>query len=179
MRILIVYGTKYGSTTDVSNRLAEKLRDNGADVDVFDIKQSKPQEIHSYDRIVLGSSIFVGAWTKEMQQFISENIEAWKSQPMYYFACCGDMVFGTKDVESCHDMYVIKAAENMGLPEPRASSVLGGFFDFSRYGLLVKAVLQAKGLQRDMKQNGMDVSQPYDFRDWDAVDRLATRISEL
>jgi len=176
LKILVVYGTKYGSTGALADDLAAKLRNRGAEVDVFDIKTGNGLEQSSYDHIVLGSSIFVGSWTKEMQDFIAQNNQELNRTPLSYFVCCGDMIFGRSDIEECHQRYVIDAIHRMGLPEPAYSAVLGGFFDFSRYGLLVKAVLQARGLPRDMRQNGIDVSKPYDFRDWAGVEKLAESI---
>lgn len=41
--------------------------------------------------------------------------------------------------------------------------------DFNKYGFLVKTVLKKVGASKNLKDKGVDLGKPDDFRDWDEI----------
>ena len=67
-KVLIVYGTRYGSTEEVSNKLVDILKEKEIDTSAINSKdlitENQPN-LEDYDGIIIGSGIKVGQWTKE------------------------------------------------------------------------------------------------------------------
>ncbi|MGE5638438.1 MAG: flavodoxin domain-containing protein, partial [Chloroflexota bacterium] len=53
---LIVYGTRWGGTTDVSNKIGDTLRKMGFEVNVVEARRKVPS-ISNYNFIIVGSGI--------------------------------------------------------------------------------------------------------------------------
>ena len=64
MKTLILYATKYGATEACARLLAQNLE---GEVQIINIKQAKDIDLRKYDRVILGSSIYV-VWKRERQR---------------------------------------------------------------------------------------------------------------
>jgi len=63
MKTLVIYGTRYGSTTRSAELVAETLRSQqGVEAEVVDARRVRRQKLASSDSFVLGSSIAMGRW---------------------------------------------------------------------------------------------------------------------
>ena len=56
MNTIIIYSSKYGCTKDCANILKNKLSDN---VTIVDINNNNKIELSKFDKIIIGSSIYV------------------------------------------------------------------------------------------------------------------------
>jgi menaquinone-dependent protoporphyrinogen IX oxidase len=59
---------------------------------------------------------------------------------------------------------------------PLNTALFGGELDFNKYGFLIKAVL--KDDRRHIESGGVDLSKPYDYRDWDAIRAWARSVAD-
>jgi len=166
VKALVAFGTKYGSTAEVAEEIAKVLRSKGADTDVVDLRGKMVKDVSSYDLVVAGSSINVGAWTKESQSFLESNCATMRGKKVALFACCGDVVFQKGPIEESRKKYLEDVAAKYSLNKADMA-LFGGVLDFSKYGFLVKAILN--GAKKDFERKGVDTSKPYDFRDWDQI----------
>ncbi len=66
-------------------------------------------------------------------------------------------------------MYLDDVAKKYGIENPVSVALFGGEIDFDKYGFLVKAVLMKVGASKNLEDKGVDLSKPYDFRDWDGI----------
>jgi menaquinone-dependent protoporphyrinogen oxidase len=73
MKTAIVYTSKHGTTAKVAQMIAERL--TGNQVSIIDLKKDKHPDIHSFDGIILGTSIYASAPSKTMQRFMTEEFE--------------------------------------------------------------------------------------------------------
>jgi menaquinone-dependent protoporphyrinogen oxidase len=85
MKTAIIYTSKHGTTEKVTHLIAERLTGNQASI--IDLKKVKHPDIRSFERIVLGTSIYAGTPSKAMQRFCKENIEALKQKRLALFVC--------------------------------------------------------------------------------------------
>ncbi len=53
MRMLIGYASRFGSTRDIANRIADAIRKDGSDVDVRSVDEIS--DLDHYDAVVVGS----------------------------------------------------------------------------------------------------------------------------
>ncbi|MDU3352327.1 MAG: flavodoxin domain-containing protein, partial [Clostridium sp.] len=61
MNTIIIYSSKYGCTKDCANILKNKLSDNVTIVDINNNNNNNKIELSKFDKIIIGSSIYVGS----------------------------------------------------------------------------------------------------------------------
>ncbi|OEH85068.1 hypothetical protein BHU72_05510 [Desulfuribacillus stibiiarsenatis] len=150
MNTLIVYASKHGSTEKCANIIAENLRKHSQDsVDIINVKSKQGQagcDFALYDRIIIGSSIYVGQTQKEVKEFCRTNLPILLQKQIGLFICC---------------MFDEERAEmqlQTGFPEElvrhaTAKEVLGGEFQFQKMNFLEKiAVKLASKNNGDVKK---------------------------
>lgn len=171
MNVLVAFGTKYGSTAKVADAVASELIARGASVEVVDLRERIPTDLDRYDLVIVGSPVFIGKWTKPAQEFLRKNADALAKKKVALFACCSDILFEDK-VEAARKMYLEDVAGSNGL-EPVAMGLFGGEVDFAKYGMFTRFLLSRVGAKEEMEKKGMDISRPYDFRDWERIRKWA------
>ncbi len=168
MRALVAFGSKYGSTARLAEVIGEELRDKGHEVDVVDLRLHPEPNIEGYDMVVLGSPVFVGKWTKEAKHFLEANGAQLCERKVALFVSCSDVLFPEK-VEAGRKMYLEDVAASVPGLRPESFGMFGGVIDFSRYGALTKALLAGVGTKKQLAGKGIDVTRPYDYRDWEQI----------
>ncbi len=83
-KILVTYATRYGSTQEVAEAIAERLRERGLAIDVAPARQV--QSVDAYRAIVLGAPLYIGAWHKDAVNLLSRHREALATRPVAVFA---------------------------------------------------------------------------------------------
>ncbi|MEX2725335.1 MAG: flavodoxin domain-containing protein [Candidatus Freyarchaeota archaeon] len=75
-KVLIAYGTRYGSTEEISQEMGKTLEKEGLEVQLVDLKKTKSKEwpsLEPFDGVLVGSSIAVGKWMNEPQEFLKKH----------------------------------------------------------------------------------------------------------
>ncbi|QLH75265.1 MAG: flavodoxin domain-containing protein [Methanomassiliicoccales archaeon] len=178
MRVLLAFGTKYGSTEKVAIRMAEVMRSKGSEVVVMDLRQRRKVDLSEYDMVVLGSGIIVGSWTKEAKKFIEDHKKDLVRKKVALFVCCGNMLVDPSKESEYRKLYLEDIASKAGIDGPVPMGLFGGEIDFSKYSFLTKAVLSGVGAKKVWEEKGISLDRPYDFRDWPAIERWASSLVE-
>lgn len=166
MNALIVYGTRWGSTTNIAQRIGETLKTCGYTVDVIDAK-NKTQEIDSYNLVIIGSSISMGKWTKEAKIFLKKNASKMKKKKTALFVSCG-LILRQGGLEKARKDYLQKMADKYNL-NPVSLGAFGGFLDFkTHHGILGDLFVNSS--KKRLKEIGVDTSKSFDFRDWTEIE---------
>ncbi|OLS13616.1 MAG: Protoporphyrinogen oxidase [Promethearchaeota archaeon CR_4] len=172
MKVLIAYGTRYGSTEEIAARIGQILHDAGLTTDVVNLKTTKMKpDVAAYDGWIVGSGIQMGHWTKVAKSFLSKN--KWKftdSTKLAIFLSCGTAKTPEGRDKAKKD-YILPLLTSFGLQNARYDA-FGGFYDFtdsSRVGSFFKKIMK-KALEED----GVDVSAgKIDQRDWGQIESFA------
>ena len=85
MKTATIFTSRHGTTAKVAQTIAERL--TGNPVSIIDLKKEKHPDIHSFDGVILGTSIYAGTPSKTMQQFCKENLETLKQKRLALFVC--------------------------------------------------------------------------------------------
>jgi menaquinone-dependent protoporphyrinogen oxidase len=64
MKTVIIYTSKHGTTAKVAQMIVGRL--TGNQVSIIDLKKEKYPDIHLFEGIILGTSIYVGASSETM-----------------------------------------------------------------------------------------------------------------
>lgn len=83
-----MYASKHGTTQKCAEILAEKLRSSN-DVLLYDAKSGDIPPADSFDTVVLGSSVRMGAVSKNIKSYVRENTKKLNAMPCAVFLCCG------------------------------------------------------------------------------------------
>lgn len=173
-RILVTYGTRYGSTKEIAMRIGRILLEEGHTVDVE--KASRTLQVDSYDLVVLGSGIQAGGWQKDAKNFMQRNSAAFKEIKIALFVSCGDAAEEEKYEES-YKKYLVDPAKKNGLT-PIAYGFFGGTFDFTgKKGFVYNMFMRI--VKADFEKKGIVTEGVYDFRDWDAITEWTRALPKL
>ena len=176
MKALVIYGSRWGGTVNVAERIGQALKDEGYSVDVVDAKKS-PQNVDLYDLVIVGSGIRADKWTKETMGFFEKNAVILRNKRTALFVSC-QMADGGKESQGrAKKLYLEKIAEHYGL-KPTAFGLFGGFLDFSKsHGLFVDVLIRVN--RRSLRKNGLDTRKVRDTRDWVIIAAWAHEVAKM
>jgi menaquinone-dependent protoporphyrinogen oxidase len=82
-KILVAYATKYGSTQEVAENVATRLRAHELEVDLQPARYAGT--LSPYQAVVLGAPLYIGRWHKDAQRFLSQHQQALIRLPVALF----------------------------------------------------------------------------------------------
>ena len=158
MTVLIAYASKHGSTQEIAERIAEKLRQLGKQAETRSVDAVSDPE--SYEALVIGSAVYYGSWLKEATEWVRRNRAILAARPVWLFSS-GPLGTEVKDAEP-QPRELAEVRETIG---PRDQRIFFGALEHSRLSfaerMMVKAVRAPEG----------------DFRDWQAIEAWAASVA--
>ena len=180
-KVLIVYGTRYGSTEEVSNKIVNTLKEKEIDTSAINSKdlitENQPN-LEDYDGIIIGSGIKVGQWTKETKKFIENNLEFFKNSNVVLgvFVSSGLATNPEKIVE-LKKTYIEDVLNQYEITAD-LYDVFGGVLDLSKdsnIGFLGKKMIKMVSKEDPrIKPN-----QRNDLRDWNQIKQFTENYANL
>ncbi|MGQ9686711.1 MAG: flavodoxin domain-containing protein [Thiobacillaceae bacterium] len=161
-RVLVAYGSKYGATGGIAERIGETLRRKGLEADV--LRASEVRDLTPYDAAVLGSGVYAGNWLKEAANLLTSQ-EAWfAAHPVWLFS---DGPTGEGDpVEQLKGWRFPQGLQPVAdRIKPRDVAVFHGAMDPDKMSLPEKLIIRALKAPTG------------DFRDWQAIEAWAEAIA--
>lgn len=166
-KVLIIYGTRYGTTTEVVQDMGNTARELGAQVEVVNLEKGTPYPVpEEYDLVIIGSGIQAGQWTKRPLKFIEQNLESLSKTKVALFVVSGYAGEPDKVAEAQADYLDAMPEKYPGL-SPISTALIGGMFEFKRYNLVVRALV--KSMLKKQTLPGEELPEKIDFRDWDMI----------
>jgi menaquinone-dependent protoporphyrinogen oxidase len=166
-KVLIIYGTRYGSTKEVVQDMSNTARELGVQVDVVQLEKGMPLPApEEYDLVIIGSGIRAGQWTREPLEFIEQKLDSLSMTKVALFVVSG--YAGNPDkVAEAQSEYLDKMSEKYPGLSPISTALIGGVFEFQKYNLVVRALV--KKIVKDQMPPGEEIPAKIDFRDWDMI----------
>jgi len=189
-KVLIAYGSRYGSTAEIARAMADALEKEGVDAQLLDLEQTKEKQwpsLASFDGLLVGSGIKIGRWTRQATKFLkthADEIRTLKSKGLVVgvFVSCGLASTPGKHDEALQT-YVEKSLNDVGIPGVvDVYDAFGGVYDLSPsspMGFLDKRMLSMGAKQ--MSSDGVTVEQGErnDLRDWDQIRAFTENFAQL
>jgi menaquinone-dependent protoporphyrinogen oxidase len=111
-KILVTFGSKYGSTAEIAASVADVLRRLGLDVDLSPAREVR--DLGRYDGVVVGSGVYVGRWHGDALELVKRFERELRARPTWFFS--SGPTGGTPKAEA--EMF--KALERQGPPPGQA-----------------------------------------------------------
>ncbi len=162
-QVLVAYGTKYGATAEIAERIGEVLRQAGLQADV--LPADRVGDLGAYTAVVLGSAVYIGQWRKEAVKFLKDHETALAGKLVWLFSSGpsgeGDPVELLQGWQLPGKLQPV--ADRIG---PRDVAVFHGAVDVNKLSFFEKWIVK-------------NVKTPTgDYRDWEAITAWATAIAE-
>ncbi|HEX7195601.1 MAG TPA: flavodoxin domain-containing protein, partial [Candidatus Limnocylindria bacterium] len=84
MNVLVAYATRSGSTAEIAERVANRLRIAGHHADIGPVTSFSVMPTH--DAFVVGSAVYIGHWRKEALEFVERNKAVLAARPTWLFS---------------------------------------------------------------------------------------------
>jgi menaquinone-dependent protoporphyrinogen oxidase len=83
-RVLVAFASKHGSTAEIAEAIADKLRESGFGVDCLPV--GSVAALTGYDAIVIGSAVYIGHWQPEARRFVHRHARELARRPLWAFS---------------------------------------------------------------------------------------------
>lgn len=84
VRVLVVYGSRRGSTAEIADMIGTELRSAGYAVDVR--PAADVAGLAGYDAVVLGGAVHAGHWARPARRFARREAAELSKRPLYMFS---------------------------------------------------------------------------------------------
>lgn len=182
MKVLIVYGTRYGATENTATEIANVMSDEGFNIRVVNSRKEKIHDISEYDLIIVGSGLQMGRWVKDPEKFLKKFKDELAQKKLALFISSGEMSIqkaegNSERIQEIYDKHLIDKPEKIGV-NPMARGLFGGIWDYNKMGRIFRRML--KPFQMKLEDLGFKTVEEgkYDLRDMDAIRQWAKDLAE-
>lgn len=163
INILIAYASKYGSTAQIAENIALRLKKAGLEPKVMNAGDVK--NLEGYSAVVLGSAVYAGNWLKEAADFLAKFKQGLALCPVWIFSAGptgkGDPV---EQMNGWRFPEVLKPlADSI---HPRDIAFFHGTLDIEKLRFAEKLIVRALKAPAG------------DFRDWETINAWADDIAQ-
>lgn len=183
-KVLIAYGSRFGSTEEISNEMSNLLTEKGIETTLINLREVKSKNwpsLKTFDGIIVGSGIRVSRWTKEAKQFLKINKDELENKNLGLFVSCADAAI-PETIGKAREDYLETTIEELGITAG-IYDAFGGVLDLtksSKMSFIEKKALIAVAKKRAGDNfSSIDVKSRNDFRDWDQIKKFTEKYSEL
>ncbi|MFW6264659.1 MAG: flavodoxin domain-containing protein [Bacillota bacterium] len=132
MKTLILYATKYGAAETCAKKLKEKL---SGEVELLNLKGAKNIDLATYDKVIIGSSVYIGKIRKEARNFCENNLnELQKKKIALYISCMSRGEDAEKQIANNFPSVLVENALTV--------DILGGAFSFKKMNFFERMVIK-------------------------------------
>jgi menaquinone-dependent protoporphyrinogen oxidase len=175
-RVLILYGTTEGQTGNISEYIAEVVRDHGHETETLDAKELPGSfTFDRYEAVIVGASIHMGEHEEYVRDFAKRNHEALERMPSAFFSVSLTAREDTDEARAQTKGYVEKFVDETSW-HPEMVGIFGGALRYTQYGFIKRHFM--KKISRDKGSADTDVSRDYEYTDWNDARHFAEEFLE-
>ena len=172
-RILLLFASHYGQTRLIAERIGDRLRMHGHEVDLVDVRSAHLPPPEDYDAVVIGSRIEMGRHASGIRSYIKAHRADLARIPTAFFSV--SMAASHAGASADPDGYLEAMFREVGW-RPNQAIAFAGALAYRKYGWLTRWVL--KMISRRTGQT-TDTSRDHEFTDWVQVDQFAREVAAV
>ncbi len=166
MNVIELYASKSGSTREIAEFIADRIREQGISVEAQSVDSSP--EPGKYDAVVIGSAVYMGHWVKEAVEFVQRNRTVLATRPVWLFSS-GPLKPEAEIVLNDPELEPKEIAEIRSAIHPRDHRIFSGALNPGRCGFMLRVMRKLPAARAVLPEG--------DFRDWDAIETWAKSIT--
>jgi menaquinone-dependent protoporphyrinogen oxidase len=183
-KVLILYGTRYGTTKEISDEIEKKIQEKGIYTESYNLKEQSIKEIpplENYDGLIIGTGIKMGMWTKVVKKFFQKRKSELqnKHSKLGFYVCCGEATKKSGGINEAINKYISLKFEKYGI-QPELIDAFGGVYDLregsSISGMTRKIIIAALKEEEGIEEPD---GKMHDYRDWEQIKDFASKFCEL
>ncbi len=173
-RILLLHATTEGQTALIAERIARTLRDKGHNVEMLPADATQPVlDPSAYDGVMIGASIHYGNHPAFLRKLVSRHRDALAARPCAFFSVSLS-AGGPRPKPEAAQRYIDKFIRKTGW-QPQLAISFAGALKWSFYGPIKRRVMF---VFISLGGGNTDMSNDYEYTDWDAVERFANTYAQ-
>jgi menaquinone-dependent protoporphyrinogen oxidase len=183
-KVLIAYGSRFGSTEEISSEISKILKEKGIETSMINLREVKSKDwltLEKFDGIIVGSGIRIARWTKQAKQFLKNNRDELRNKKLGLFVSCADASV-PETIGKARQEYLETTMEELGITAG-IYDAFGGVLDFtksSKMSFVEKKLLMAVAKQRAGDNiSTINGKERNDFRDWEQIRSFAEKYADL
>lgn len=169
MPVLVAYGSRYGATRGIAERLGQVLHAAGLDVDVHEA--TSRLDATPYDAFVIGSAAYRGSWLKGPVDLVDRHVDLLAERPVWLFSS-GPLGRSLRDDRGRDLMETTRPRQFTDFATALAPQDMRVF-----YGALDPDRLRFGDRALRLLPAGRRLLPAGDFRNWEAIDGWAGEIA--
>ena len=171
MKSLIIYSSTDGQTKKICEAIRENFN-NKESVEILPIEDAFNLNIKNYDQIILGASIRYGNYKTNLFKFIKNNIGILDKKKNAFFSVNVVARKSEKNTPGTNP-YIKKFLKKTNW-RPKKIEVFAGKVDYPNYNFFNKLVIR---FIMFITKGPTDISQSYEFTDWEKVQKFSVELS--
>jgi len=172
MRVLILFSSFDGQTGRIAQRVGEAFTAAGHAVALRSADEpGAGEEIERHDAVVAGGAIRYGGFSRALLRLVRAHRTQLADRPNAFFHVSLSARPGGNPAEVSR--YLEQFSARTGW-QPRECASFAGALPYRRYNPLLRLVMR---LISAVAGGDTDTSRDYEYTDWQAVERFATRIA--
>jgi menaquinone-dependent protoporphyrinogen oxidase len=182
VKVLVVYGTRYGATKGTSEEIGKILHEANFEVKILNAKEEKIKDTTEYGLVVVGSGMAMGNWTSEVEDFVKKFHKDLENKKLALF------ISSLKPVEEKEGKTALVARiKKVGLDDkilkyqlkPTMTGVFGGTIDYNKMNFILKKSMEI-GYKAALQKHAFKevASGVYDLRDWTEIHNWALELAK-
>jgi len=182
-KVLILYGTRYGTTKEISEEIEKIIKEKGINTESYNLKEHNLKEIPSleeYDGIIIGTGIKIKMWTKVVKKFVQKRKSELKNKEsrLGFYVCCGEAAKKDNISKAIND-YITPRLEKLGI-NPALFDAFGGAYDLTE-GSLISGMTRKIVIGILKEEEGIENPEGklHDYRDWEQIKNFANKFADL
>ena len=172
MKVLVTYSSGYGTTKEVSEKIAEILDENDAlDVTVQSIDEVF--DINEFDAVIVGSSVRADRPLANVRDFFARHNSALTKKHLAIFAVClaANCSEGREKVKN---EYISQITEKYPALKPISTEAFGGKIDFDQLNPVMQKLMKSVLVKTGIRTEGS-----IDTRNWDFIESWAIELRDI
>lgn len=169
-RVLIIFGTSYGQTEKIANRIAGVLQRRGLAVELCNAATGRPSlALEQYTGVVIGTSLIARGHQPAIKQFVQNHVATLNALPTVFYQVSASAGSASSQGRMAAQRILDEFVASQGWM-PVLSASIAGAINYTRYNILLRWFMK-----RASAKNGgnTDTSRDHEYTDWGQVDRFA------
>lgn len=172
--ILIIYSTTDGHTKTICEYVRQRLTEYNHLVSVVSIEESDNINKTRFDKLVIGASIRYGKHSKNVYQFISNNLQILENRPSAFFSV--NLVARKQDKNTPETNPYFKKFITQTDWKPSRTAVFAGKLNYPIYNFIDRQIIR---LIMWLTKGPTDPQTVVEYTNWKQVDHFARMLHDM